>query len=428
MMNQHYQNQQNNLEYNLSLLFTLFLSRPLLLSSYHHPLYLLAPLRLRSQSGTIQIFSHITQQFMTFFLNINSLIFSDGEPTGPETWSGLIGDAIGGKNGLIRMSMNPRFKKVPGLVNFEDVHKSLLQNNDISNLFHLCLLIQEGPKSKHIKIFNCEPGKVTQARWITTANNILVHYMQSFSPSNELRLLVRIVVNLYAPSIFQIKKDFHVSNGPRHLFNLFSLAKDLFKANAYFKYLDVVKTTLQTNGFHIHIENMLITMSLDNDAKIKNKAIDIIKKRREMGETEDIKARRIVQYTAEWKKIGKKGPISHIRKFRVPEINWNARAYHELIDIDEVDEMDYSSPALLANFSIDQIKKNEFDDDFWRIPCHSQAVERAVYLTSQAAETVVGYEARHGFILNKIQSAERIPTNFSSKHFRNLDNESPSKG
>ena len=71
---------------------------------------------------------------------------------------------------------------------------------------------------------------------------------------------------------------------------------------------------------------------------------------------------------------------------------------------------------------------NQFDEDFFKIPCHSTAVERAVYLTSQAAEAVVGYESRHGFILNKLQSAEKIPTNFSRKHFKILaqtSNESP---
>ena len=112
--------------------------------------------------------------------------------------------------------MNPKFSKVPGLVNAEDVHESLLQNNDISNLFYLCLLIQQGPRSKYVKSFDCEPGKVTQARWVTTANNAMVYYMQCKNPTPQLRLIVRIVVNMYAPSIFNIKKNYHFSNGPKY--------------------------------------------------------------------------------------------------------------------------------------------------------------------------------------------------------------------
>ena len=348
--------------------------------------------------------------------------FTDGTSTGPYTWNGPVGQAIGGKDGLIRVCMNPKFLKVPGLVNFEDVHKSLLQNNDIRNLFYLCLLIQEGPNSKYVKYFKCEPGKVTQARWVTTANNVMVHYMQLKKPTPELRLLVRIITNVYAPSILNIKRDFHFSNGPKHFYNIFSLAKNLFVAKANDKYLDVVKHTLQTNAFHCHVENMLVCMTLDKDVKVKKKAIRVIKKRREIGESDEIKAKRIVQYTEEWKKNGKKGPISDVRKFKVPQLNWNATAYHELIDCESCDEIDFSSPPIFANYSIVQITQNQFDSDFYKIPCHSQGVERAVYLTSQAAETVIGYEQRHGFILNKLQSAERIPIDFNKNHFKKIAN------
>ena len=360
-----------------------------------------------------------------FYIAIISSFFIDGDTTGPESWSGPIGKAIGGKNGLLRTPMNPKFKPISGLV--APIDKALLQNNDITNLFHLCLLIQAGPKAKHlVKHFDCSPGNVSQARWITTANNILILYMQSMNPSNELRLIVRIVVNLYAPSIFRIKKDFHVANGPKHFFHIFTLAKDLFKAKQYDKYLEVVKTTLQTNGFHCHPENLLITMSLDKDVNVKKKAIEVIKKRREVGETDEIKSRRLVQYAKE-EKYKKDCPLTSVRKFKVPELNWSASAYHELVDWDELDEIDFSSPAIFSKYSLEEIEKNQFDEDFFRIPCHSQAVERAVYLTSQAAETVIGYENRHGFILNKLQSAEKIPTNFNRKHFKKIQNyhESP---
>ena len=183
---------------------------------------------------------------------------------------------------------------MPGLV--VPIDETLLQNNDIRNLFELCLLVQAGPKSKHIKAFQCSPGNVSHARWITSANNILIHYMQLTKPSNELRLIVRVVVNIYAPSIFQIKTNFHFSFGPRHLFQTFALAKDVFKAKVHSKYLEVVKTTLQTNGFHGHPENILVSMSMDKDVTVKKKAIEIIKKRRDVGETEEIKSKRLVQY------------------------------------------------------------------------------------------------------------------------------------
>ena len=314
--------------------------------------------------------------------------------------------------------MNQKFKPVPGLV--VSVDEALLQNNDLRNLVGLCLLIQAGPKAKHlVKAFKCEPGKVSQARWVTTANNLLVHYMQLTKPSKELTLLVKIVTNIYTPTIIQIKKDYHVSNGPKHLFNIFSRAKDLLKGNVNKKYLDSVKTTLQTNGFNAHIENMLVCMSMDTNKQVQKKAIDVIKRRREVGESEEIKSKRLVKHAKEEKKVTTKCPLSDIRKFKVPQLNWDAQSYHELIDFN-VDETDFSSPPIFANYTLDQIEKNQFDEDFFKIPCHSQAVERAVYLTSIAAETVVGYEDRHGFILNKIKQSEKIPINFNRNHFRKI--------
>ena len=317
--------------------------------------------------------------------------------------------------------MNPKFKPVPGLVG--SVDQVLLQNNDLRNLIALCLLVQAGPGPKgkqHLNAFKCEPGKVSNARWVTLANNCLIHYMQLTKPSKELTLIVRIVVNIYAPSIIKIKKEFHVANGPKHLFTIFSLAKDLFKGNVNKKYLDCVKHTLQTNGFHAHIENMLVCMALDDNKEVQEKAIDIIKRRREIGEPEEIKSQRLVMHAKEEKYKKQNCPLSDVRKFKVPELNWSANSYYELIDIDKVEPTVYSSPPLFANYSIDEIKEKKFDQDFFRIPVHSQAVERAVYLTSIAAETVVGYEDRHGFILNKIKRAEKVPINFNRNHFRKL--------
>ena len=44
------------------------------------------------------------------------------------------------------------------------------------------------------------------------------------------------------------------------------------------------------------------------------------------------------------------------------------------------------------------------------IPCHSQAVERNVALTSRASENNIGYNNRHGYILSCQDSFERFLT------------------
>ena len=75
-------------------------------------------------------------------------------------------------------------------------------------------------------------------------------------------------------------------------YSLMLIGTNVFKAKMHSKYLDVVQQTLQTNGFHCHPENLLVCMSMDKDVKVKKKAIEIIKKRREVGETDEIKSKR----------------------------------------------------------------------------------------------------------------------------------------
>ena len=47
----------------------------------------------------------------------------------------------------------------------------------------------------------------------------------------------------------------------------------------------------------------------------------------------------------------------------------------------------------------------------------SQAVERAIKLVTEAAGTVIGPEARDGYIRQKIKSRREISKFYSKKHF-----------
>ena len=93
-------------------------------------------------------------------------------------------------------------------------YQPLLHNKDVELLYYLCLLVQEGPGAKHLlPYFKRNPGKVTSARWITTASNILVVYLQEPNPSEILSLLVKVIVNLYGPCVFFEMITLHVVCG-----------------------------------------------------------------------------------------------------------------------------------------------------------------------------------------------------------------------
>ena len=290
-----------------------------------------------------------------------------------------------------------KFEPVKGLV--ERIPIEFLDNSDVKNMYHYCLVVQEGPNcDPDLKEwFEAKPGHVTPARWVTTASNILVVYMQT--PPDEvtpkLKLLVKYIVRVYAPSIFCIKMNWAFRNGPIHFFNLLMLSKKLLSKKHPTLY-EGCKTTLQNNGYFANMENILVTMCHDEDPKINQKAIAIIENLRQQEEP--------------------KIP----RKFTVPKINFEAAFYYELIDLDNFDAANYASPPILSNHSLDDLKKKHWKENYLKICCHSQHVERLVSVTSQSALHAIGQEKRHAWIINKTQVSKEVSTNFKKSDYYGL--------
>ena len=142
--------------------------------------------------------------------------------------------------------------------------------------------------------------------------NFLFLYSQEPEPSDKLILLVKIVLNLYAPMILAIKDSSHVSQGSRHYFSMLQLSRNLFQDNQ--KLLDNVISTLKWNGYWCHPESIILSMVHDPRDVVKEKAVQLIKKCRE--EEED----------------GTRTYEFGIRKFMVPKnINFSAETYDQLI-------------------------------------------------------------------------------------------------
>ena len=288
-----------------------------------------------------------------------------------------------------------QFQPLDGKVT--EISKELLQNQDIRNMYHLCLLVQTGPCAPPdiAKYFECTPGTVSFARWITTANNVLCLYCQTENPTYELILLTQIILNIYAPAIFDIKQNWHMSSGPKHIFNIIQNSKKLLESD-HPSYYENVMNTIENNAFYLHLENVLVCMVHDHDAKIRNKALDIIEKARN---------------------YHKKTKSMKVRKFIKPTVNFDAKEYFNLIDIGSYKPLDFVSPPIFKDYSIYQIRTHDFSHEYQKVPCHNQHVERFVALTHQAGQAVVGQEKRHQWILNKMKSTAKIPTKPTKNHF-----------
>ena len=281
----------------------------------------------------------------------------DGTLVGPNSYNGPIGKLISEKNGLKREKM-VRFKKIKGQVPIVDFE---LENNDVKLFYKLCHLVQEGPSSSFANAFEEKAGKVSAARWITTGSNILLVYCQTSKPSVMLILLVEIIVNIYGPMVFMIKKNWQVSHGSRNYFKAILLTRNLLKEHHPI-YYNVAEKVFKDNGYFSHPENILLSMVTDENVEVRKKAICVIEKAR--------------QVTA--KKKEENDPT--FRQFVVEKdtINFLADSYDKLRDFDKLKPDDFTDPQLIRDRTLAEIENRQFGDEFNKIPCHSQHVERYV--------------------------------------------------
>ena len=99
---------------------------------------------------------------------------------------------------------------------------------------------------------------------------------------------------------------------------------------------------------------------------------------------------------------------------KITSINTNANHWSELISLSQPGIFE---PALTENFSDQEFQEalNNGTKLFLPdLPSHSQSVERAVELTSEASHAVYGLESRHKHILAKCHSRQMRPS-FASK-------------
>ncbi|GBP11869.1 hypothetical protein EVAR_74507_1 [Eumeta japonica] len=106
------------------------------------------------------------------------------------------------------------------------------------------------------------------------------------------------------------------------------------------------------------------------------------------------------------------------RTFEVPELNFDAKSYIDLINWQETN----FDPPILKNQTNDELiqiieKKGDETILFFRLPCHTQAVERSVKIVTEAAMLACDKKARDGMIHAKLASRKAMPKFDSRKDF-----------
>ena len=272
----------------------------------------------------------------------------DGLSSGPDTYSGEIGQVISDKDTTWKTKDKKiRFKKKrPGLV--KDMKYGSMDNHDDNVLIQKALLIQHGPDSQYKDAVHLTPGLLNLARWKNTDANALDLFIISEKPSKDLLEVVDFSLNVYIPAIQRIQKKPHFSDGPRNYFFIIELARNHFKNNKKLyenntgdmtTLYDEAKKVFTNNWYWGSYEHILMARMVDKDKDVRKLAIQ---------EYEENEKHR--------NELLKRNSNAQPRKlqFIKEAFNYdNAQSYIELFDTSKlVDKNGRGKPRLKTNFPL----------------------------------------------------------------------------
>ena len=160
---------------------------------------------------------------------------------------------------------------------------------------------------------------------------------------------------------------------------------------------DVVNRILQSNGFFAHPENIVISMLMEEQENVRELAL-----------------RRIL-------KCGSNSSMER-RKFVVPKVLFDAEHDYVRLSIDRLASY-YNQRTSCNSFCFKYHHRklertaNAAFGIFPKFPCHTQAIERAVKLVTEASACVVDSSERDSYIIAKLQSRKKMPQFTTKKDF-----------
>ena len=107
------------------------------------------------------------------------------------------------------------------------------------------------------------------------------------------------------------------------------------------------------------------------------------------------------------------------RKFVEPKVLFDAEHCYEMINWQAATISEPPVTCCLSNATIEIYVKLQMLPSllFPKFPCHTQAVEKAVKLVTEASACVVDCSERDGYIIAKLQSRKKMPQFNSKKDF-----------
>lgn len=143
------------------------------------------------------------------------------------------------------------------------------------------------------------------------------------------------IVQVYVPVWFSIKTKPSCNDGPKHWLRMIQLSRSLPEQVKV-----VIDPAIQQNEYFAHPENLLLAMITDERQHIKQLALRRV-----------LKARGL--------------EINEIRKFCVPDINFDAKDYIDLINWSDIT---VTAPPLLSQIPSSEISSSVFEGNDELLP------------------------------------------------------------
>ena len=155
-------------------------------------------------------------------------------------------------------------------------------------------------------------------------------YVSKETPSANLQAIAHFCISVYFPTWFETKKQNQINHGAKNFFNLVHRIQQF----PHSEIRSIASKVVQRNAFFAHPENVLLGMLGDDDEEIRRLAVSKIQGLR--GKS--------LQHSIPNDNFGggyvencqnTEDPVSkiNIRIFQVPIINFNARSFHQMVNL-----------------------------------------------------------------------------------------------
>ena len=153
-------------------------------------------------------------------------------------------------------------------------------------------------------------------------------YVSQAHPFTSLILIAEFTMKVYAPMWFRIKCNSSVVNGAKHLHETIQKTRCIPS-----EIQEIVLPIIQRNEYFSQSENILLAMVNDENMIFRELELRRVLRSRKLCE----------------------GPLTKIRAFKVPKINFDADIYYEMIDRQNVEVTPHPFLHDFTNDEIDEV-------------------------------------------------------------------------